>query len=485
MKKYLILTSIILVLLASSCEEFLDVNKDPNNPTEVTPNLILPVAQKLTAAYVHGDRDLNHLGNMMVYNWSEAFGFSWYDDEFQYLVTSTFYGGLFNNAYLGALKQYAALDELGDEYDQYKAISKIMKAYHFQILVDLYGDIPYFDALKRGANPTPEYDNAKEIYEDLLKQLDDAIGMIDAADENIANIAPATDDIMFEGNMTKWKQFANTLKLRILVRAANSFDVAAEITKIETEGSGYITDDVAVQPGYLNEEDKQNPYWAELGWDVGGTARLSNDATCATQYVLDYLTTTNDPRIDKMYEKPATGHKGVDQGSEPNSPDYGAKFVSNIGPGHLKDAKMPSIIFTLAESYFNQAEAALNGKSGDDPEELYNNGVRASFEYLGLPASDADDYLELGTNNVTYASSVDPLEAIITQKWIALNGVDAIQSWFDYTRTGFPYNLPVSQLASTPDRPVRLAYPASESTGNTANVPTQPNVFTAKLFWAN
>jgi len=225
---------------------------------------------------------------MMMYNWSETFGFSWYDDEFRYKVTSTFYSNLFDVAYSSALKQYADLDGLGDEYMEYKAIAAIMKAYHFQILVDLYGDIPYSEALQRGEIPTPKYDKAETIYKDLIVQLTNAIALINTAEANPEIIEPGSDDLMFGGDMLKWKQFANTLKVRILNRAKGSFDVAKELTTIANEGSGYITEDVVVNPPYQNEVDKQNPFWRDLGWSVAGDVTLSNDATCATQYVIDY-----------------------------------------------------------------------------------------------------------------------------------------------------------------------------------------------------
>jgi hypothetical protein len=359
-----------------------------------------------------------------------------------------------------------------------------MKAYHFQILVDLYGDVPYSEALQRGVNPTPKYDKAEDIYSDLMIQLDNAIKMIEQAEVDPLAEFPGNDDAMFGGDMTSWKQFANTLKVRILNRAADakgSAYVTAELAKIATEGSGYITANVGVNPGYVAEVGKQNPIWDFLGWTVTETVQLNNDATCATQWILNYLTSTNDPRLDRLYELPETGHLGVDQGTNPTSTAYGAKFVSNIGPGILKAATQDAIIFTLAESYFNQAELALNG---GDAESLYNAGVEASFVTLGLTTANAATYLSQEFSNINYAVSTNKLQAIITQKWIAMNGITAEQSWFDYNRTGFPANLPTSIMATT-DRPVRLFYPASETTGNTANVPTQLNAFTAKIFWAN
>ncbi|WP_255702608.1 SusD/RagB family nutrient-binding outer membrane lipoprotein [Antarcticibacterium sp. 1MA-6-2] len=99
--------------------------------------------------------------------------------------------------------------------------------------------------------------------------------------------------------------------------------------------------------------------------------------------------------------------------------------------------------------------------------------------------SDASSYYNQNAANIGWSASSDKIEAIITQKWIATNGINAEQSWYDYNRTGFPENLPISLQASTPDRPVRLAYPASELTSNGNNVPSQPDVFNTKIFWAN
>src|SRR5690606_31909719 len=108
--------------------------------------------------------------------------------------------------------------------------------------------------------------------------------------------------------------------------------------------------------------------------------------------------------------------------------------------------------------------AALKGVGSGSAEDLYYNGIEASFDYLGAPGY--EDYISQNTENVRFDASSDKLEAIITQKWIGVNGITAEQSWFDYSRTGFPVNLPVSAEASTPDRPVRLFYPASELATN-------------------
>jgi hypothetical protein len=496
MKNILIKIQIMaVVLLLTSCSDsFGDINTDPNNPSVVSPNLILPVALNYSAFSQERNRGNNTLGNLMMYNWSQSDGFSWYTDEFLYLVTSTFYQQNFDYVYSNALKQYNSLTTLqGTQYGNYVAIGNIMKAYHFNVLVDTYGDIPYSEALQRGGNATPKYDNAQEIYTDLVAQLTASIALIDATESNTKALVPGADDGIFKGDMLMWKKFANSIKLRMLTRqsgmSARAAYINTQLAIIAAEGSGYVTTNVEVNIGYNATANQQNPKWDAFGADVAGTPTNNNLATCATDYILAYLTSTNDPRLNFLYEKPADGHLGVMQGLQnydetPLGVDgLVPEKVSNIGPGILKSAEQSAVLYTAAESYFNQAELDLKFNGGANAQALYESGIQASFTYLG--AGTATTYFTQAKELVNWNTSTNKLEAIITQKWIAVNGIDAIQSWFDYNRTGFPKNLPISALASTSDRPFRLAYPASEVTSNGSNLPAQPNAFTTKIFWAN
>jgi hypothetical protein len=486
----------VVILLSSCSDSFGDLNTDPNNPAKVSPNLLLPVGLNYSAFSQERDRGNNTLGNYMMYNWSQSDGFSFYTDEFLYQVTPSFYQQNFDYVYANALKQYNSLTTLtGAANGYYVAIGNIMKAYHFNILVDTYGDIPYSDASLRGVNPTPKYDKAQAVYTDLVTKLTAAITLINATATNttIKPLVPGSDDGVYSGNMVMWKKFANSIKLRMLARQSGMTSRAAyintELAVIAAEGSGYITTDVTVNIGYNAQTNQQNPKWNAYGADVAGAPTSTNQATCATDYILTYLTNTNDPRINFIYEKPASGHLGVMQGLQNyDETPFGVdglvpSKVSNIGPGILKSAAQGAVLYTAAESYFNQAELDLKFKGGANAQALYESGIQASFNYLG--AGNATTYFTQAKDLVNWNTSTNKLEAIITQKWLAVNGIDAIQSWFDYSRTGFPKNLPISALASTSNRPVRLAYPASEVTSNGLNLPTQPNVFTSKIFWAN
>jgi len=483
---------VVVLLLASCSDDFLDVNTDPNNPLTVSPNLILPVALNFSNILEERDRGMNHLGNLFMPNWAQSNGFSWYDDEFNYRVTSSFYTRIFDYQYSSILKQYNALISLeGPENGYYQAIGKIMSSLHYQILVDTYGDVPYTEALQRGGNATPVYDDGLMVYEGIMTDLTDAIALINAtsASTEFVAVAPGGDDGVFNGDMDMWKTFANTIKLRILVRqsdiAGRSEYIQSEFNTISASGDGYMNSDVTINIGYGQVTNQQNRKWEDFGQDVAGSNTNTNDATCATNFVLDRLMSTNDGRLNFLFEEPPTGHLGVDQGLL----DYGGTafltpaLVSNIGPGLLKSPSQGGVVYTAAESYLNRAEAAMKGYIPSDPQAMYEAGIQASFDYLG--AGDASTYYSQNAPTVGWDASSNKLEAIITQKWIAVMGINAMQSWFDYNRTGYPSDIPVTLLATTADRPVRLFYPASEVTANAANLPAQPDAFSTKIFWAN
>ncbi len=219
-----------VALLLTSCEDYLDVNTDPNNPTSVSPDLVLPVGHKYTGQLMQQDRRISHLGNMFMYNWSQSDGFSWYTDEFKYNVTSSFYRNIFRLSYSQALKQYQILSQLeGPENENYRAIGIVMKAFHFQLLVDMYGDVPYSEAWRvldeyNPDNITPAYDSQEDIYADLLAILAEAAADIDPAAPFYKN------DMLFDGNLDLWVKFANSLRLRLAVRSGNE-TMVVEIIK--------------------------------------------------------------------------------------------------------------------------------------------------------------------------------------------------------------------------------------------------------------
>jgi len=479
--------NIVLALVAittfSSCSDYLDVNQDPNNPASSTPELTLPVAQRNSASIIMGERtSLNTLGNVFMYNWSQAGGV-WYDQEMAFNVTSNFHTSIWDFTYASILPNYQYVSEFNDlEWANYKSIAEIMKAYHFLTLVDVYGDIPYTEALQRAANTAPHYDDDAAIYADLMTKLDDAIAAIHSNAGNLAVKDPADHDIIFQGNMTKWIQFANTLKLQMVVRQSNviaTADAQAALAAIATEGSGYITSDVTVNPGYLNVVGKMNPFWKEYGESTAGNATLSYGITKATDFTLDYLmNTAADNRYTKLYIEAEVD--GAFHGISQDNNNGLKEDYSSVGDGIRKSFDQDALLMRGSEALFLQAEAIQRTYMTGNAQTTYETAVSASFAELGAGSAGA-----VLAGSGSWTAATDKIELIMTQKWIALNGTLAHQSWIDYNRTGFPNFLPraASSLAF-PDRPKNLLYPTSE-VANNPNTPgqTQADAFTATIFW--
>jgi hypothetical protein len=486
-----IVFGLVLLTTLNSCDDFLDVNNDPNNPTSenVNPEIVLAATQVYT--YNTLARNMNQLGNLMMNNWTRDVGASnssYYFNEHNYNVTSDFYANIFESLMLRTSNYTFIQNAPGTEYNNYKAIAKIMKTYYFQYLVDLYGDIPYSQAHLRGQSLTPEYDDDMIIYRDLIIQLDEAIALIDNAPSESIN--PGANDVMLGGDMGTWKKFANTLKLRILLResgrAASGTYVQNKISEMENNGAEFLgaNDNVKINPGYAASTNQQNGF-AALFLNVNDAFVNNYSSTAATKYTIEYLTNTNDTRRNRIYAAASNGtYAGHEQGSVlDGTTNYP---VSHIGPGLLINSAQDGIIFTAAESFLLQSEAVQRGYLSGSAKDLYESGIKESFKILGLTEGDATTYYNQTISLVNWSSSAgNEIEAIINQKWIALNGINGAETWIENTRTGFPAHVPLSTVAPGTSRPIRLLYPSSEIAGNTANVPQQneSQAFTSKIFW--
>jgi hypothetical protein len=159
--------------------------------------------------------------------------------------------------------------------------------------------------------------------------------------------------------------------------------------------------------------------------------------------------------------------------------------VSHVGPGLLTSSSQDGIVFTATESLLLQAEAVQRGFLSGSAQNLYETAITESYKLLGLTAAQATTYYSQSFNLVGWNSSANKIEAIINQKWIALNGINGGETWIENTRTGYPAHVPLSTVAPGTSRPIRLLYPSSEIAGNTANVPqqTESQAFTSPVFW--
>jgi len=520
--------ALILGLSLGSCSDYLDVNDNPNVPSAstATPELTLPAAQEMTADQLTDN--MNQLGNVIIPNWSNNIEqFIFFQNESKYIMSTGFYAEIWEELYwANANYDLVRNVSVSGTHDNYVAIAKIMQSFNFQYIVDLYGDAPYTEAFMRDANLTPAFDSAESIYRNLVTEIDEAIVLINNAPAEA--IDPGSTDIMLNGDMNMWIKFANTLKLRILLRESQRTGgsdpayVATQITAMAGAQFLGAGDNVYANPGYSNSSTaKQNPFFAQFGEDINGGATPSNGATKANDYTMDYLKNTNDDRYTRIYAPIADGtYIGMTQDAIDLDGDNVVPF-SGLGDGLLTDSEQSAIIFTAAESLLLQAEAAEFYGLAGSAQTFYEQAIVESYRFLeagyahvdyrdGIMDLDApfgepdpettagelvaytlelaqNYYNQPGVNNVNWAASGNKLEAIINQKWVALNGINGIESWIEHTRTGYPLNLPIVASASSTTRPIRLLYPGSEIQSNSQNVPSQvvSEAFSSPVFWNN
>ncbi|WP_443945005.1 SusD/RagB family nutrient-binding outer membrane lipoprotein [Pedobacter sp. AW1-32] len=494
-KRFIYLFAATVVFLGACKKGYLDINENPNTATSAKPALVLTGALNNTAAYTTGGSIFYSFAALWMNYWMTPGGVSGWYEERSYNFTTNWSGSttLWANAY-DNLNDYAYLEKQGKATGQnfFVAVAKTMKAWNYQYLVDFYGNVPYSQASQSVSFLTPKYDKAQDIYEDLAKQLDTAANLFKTATVLPAD-APA--DIFNGGNLQKWGKFANTLKLRILLRQSEmpgrEAYIKAELAKINANGFGFIGTDEGIfnNPGYLNTTGKQNPFWAVYGYGVDGNRTASHGYMLASTYGMDFLRNNNDPRLGRFYNTVNDGagstYVSLVWGQDVNF-DQTIATVSSIGEGVLKSFDQKQPILTDFESLFLQAEAAQRGWITGDAKALYEAAVTANFVYLDLEDTDAETYLA-GQAVANWDANSNKLALIIKQKWAAMNGTNAIEPWTDYRRLELPADMPISIASTVTTRkiPVRMLYPQREYNTNTANVSAEGtiNQFTSRIFW--
>jgi hypothetical protein len=503
----------------NSCKKELDINTNPNSLTSASPNLVLPLAITNTASLVSS---MNDYGSEVVGYAANAGGYGGFGSSWTYNYAPS-QGEYYWDFGYGILENYQYIinaSEGSDANAYYNASSKIMKAFIYQMLVDEFNSIPYTGALKGDTTLKPGYDDASTIYPSLASLLDTAIAEINAAQS--PTLLSAGVDPLFAGDMTSWKQFANTLKLRLIIRAS------AEIKFPNTTFSsdGFLTDDAIVNPGYKLATGQVSPSWGS--WAASYTGSRVGTAWIPATYVFGYYDghqlsdAWRGSVIYFNFPNTPTNQLGV---MPPNntltSPSQAGGWYAGDGSGTslgnttgvMKGPNMGEPLILLAESDFLQSEADIRGILSGDAKTDFDNGIVASFTYLyklpsntvkpGLdPVADAQAYM--AANSTSYLVNFDlattttqKTEAIITQKYIALNFINGEEAWSEYRRTGYPVsssttlNNPYGSFASIqsqatrPDHlPTRLPYPGTEASTNGSNVPQNISVYTSTIFWA-
>lgn len=492
MKLKQILFIVMLIGFISSCKksDILDINVDPNRPTAVsaTPELVLSAALNSTGAIYNNPTNGNSyftFAGLWLGQIGYSGNFAIATENISYALTNNFGAGLFANLYDNN-EDYDFVEKKGVAQGNgfYRAVGMFMKAYNFQTLVDVYGNVPYTQALQGTANSKPAYDQGKEIYVDLAKKMDTAISLFKLA---VSGNTSINGDIMFNGDANLWLAFANTVKLRLLLRQSEVNGAAAK-TQAASLSGGFLTTDATVNPGYSASGGKANPFYEQ---NINPSNGVSDQQSLrAGNYGVTFYQTNNDPRLGKFYS-PVAGTTNTYQGNAFGDQGLTNTKTSGVGPGVLKSASQPSVIMLAAESYFLQAEAVLRGwitVSGETTQTLFEKGVTASFLYLGLTSAQATTYYtQAGNKQTTWSATTgfqEQLALIIRQKYAAETFINELEPYNDYRRLHLPADIPLSTSPfSTGIFPNRLLYPQREIDVNGANVAAQGTITPGTKVW--
>jgi len=442
-----------ILLASSSCdklEDFGNMNRNPNQTTE-------PVPAALLTNVIAG------MGNNLVWDQggvSTAAGlYAQLFSETQYTETSRYDkpNYQFDGYYTGPLYDLQNILSYGGSTNNQKVVARILKAHYFKFITDAWGDVPYTTAL-RGDLGTNAYDKQQEIYPKLIAELKDAVDKFDNSS--------LQGDILFGGNVTRWRKYANSLRLLMALQMSKSNATLGntEFNAALTHSAGVIetnADNVTVQyPGGNFPNPVYNYY--EL---------VKRSDYAVSKVVTDRLSATADPRLT-AYASNSTGFPyGLtrDQATAFNN-SVGGNWARILAPSH-RQANSPVVIIGAANIWLARAEAAQRGWTSENVANAYQTGLQRSMERWGVySASSFSTFM----GNVALTAG-NELQQIATQEWMTWfpNGLEAFNVW---RRTGFPALTPAPGTST--GIPRRFPYGANEYALNPTNVAAAAALYT-------
>lgn len=433
---------LLLGFTGAGCDkDFDEINTNPNDPEEVPLTNILISGISQGVRRVHGANfDATYAGL-----WAQHYAKIQYIDEDWYEYRPDAFDTHWQGLYAGPLMDLTDVINRAPNPSNMRAAAMVMRAYYFAIITDMWGDVPYSEALSIDRVTNPKYDSQADIYAALVSELRTAATMFDASGDDLG-----AGDLIYAGDVNKWRKFANSLRARLLNRAKHKNPAfATELQSLLNNPADLIAGNSEnAQMSYFDATpDGSNPLYNNKYNDGRNDHAVSETLVTIMQ---------NDPRLS-VYAEPADGgvYKGQPNGTvEPNP----FTSVSQIGAAFRDDPTAPSVLMTYSEVLFIIAEA-----KGD--KQAFLDGITASCSQHGVSA----DQAFLDAKAAEY--DANPLDAIITQKWVALFG-NGCEAFTEFRRTGYPNEIVEVPGTAYPGQgvPRRFAYPTSETSNNKANL---------------
>ena len=486
--RYKFLGVFAALTVVSACGDVTSINQNPNGPTDVPPPSILPNVIQTLVGTVDGVTSLNVRGPGL---WVQYYSQIQYRDEDKFLLRSGTSGGW--GLYNGALEDIQRMIVKGQTSNtpNWSATGRILKSYTFSVMTEAMGDLPYTDALKGDTLLHPTYDTQQSIYDSLFANLVQANTEIDTT---TGVVGFSSGDLMYDGDMAKWKRFGNSLRLRLAVHISNADPTKAASEAAAAVAAGVFTSNADnAQLLYLAGAPNQNPIYQDV-W-VG-----KRDDYGMSKTLVDSLTSWADPRLPIFAQLPPGGgaaYNGLPNGLKDGQGTgslYPLASISRFGAMWRETPNAPMALMTYSEVLFLEAEAAERGwiPGGTAQAAIYyNNAITASMLQFGLTLADANTYEAQA--KVLYdaagATLQGHLQQIAYQKWTSLF-MQGMEAWTELRRTQVPKIVP-GCFADFRHTPERLPYDDNEAVLNAANLDaavgrqglTQGNDISTKPLW--
>lgn len=482
--KFLTVLAVLFVMVSSCTKDFETINTDPNNPSvaQAAPAMLLSNIIESATNRTHEIFLGHEMGNCWVQHMAKV----QYTDEDRYIPRSSVINSSWNSFYVASGMDATTLYRIAKarQDSNYMGVALVMKVYITSVLTDLFGDVPYTEAYRgsptEGGILSPKFDTQESIYRDIVKKLDTANTLLKPTGKAIEG------DIMFANDINKWKKFANSMRMRLLLRMSTKDVpyVTAELSKMVADPSKYPvfeSNDDNAQLIYLGDAPNNNPI---------NENRKTRDDHRVSKTIVDEMYTFN-PNVDwriTVYASLANGdYVGMPNGlTSAKALAYkgnGLSATSKIGT-YFSDATSPGVLMSYSELQFILAEAVVRGLITDAPktaEEYYTEGIFGSYYQYSTQIvagaksvfaktatidALAEDYM---VNGGAAWDSENALERIATEKWVAMFE-QGLQSWFEWRRTGFPVLTPAEDGMNGGKIPVRVSYPSDEYATNPVNV---------------
>jgi len=407
--------------LFMACEkDYLEINTDPNFPTEVPGYVIFPAAVMSTTGTL--STQIGITTGMWAQHYTQSNVANQFKEIDQFNLTFSDYDRPWREFYSGALNDYLAIKnfaEADEDWTMY-LMATVMEAYTYQYMVDLWDNVPYTEA---GVEFHPVFDKGQDVYNGLLASLDLALSK--EVSDFPGNLAKY--DMVFGGDISLWKQFANTLKLKLYMRM---YGVNESVSKPAIEALLLADNLLTTDAGIVSFEDADNQRNPLMEYNFHGLNTGNN--LVASKTLLRYLQINGDPRVEEFYDVNNAGlYAGLAQG------DYTNTEILNGELSLIREvATKPVFFISEAECYFLQAEAIL--RTGGNPKVMYDLAVTTALMQYN---ESAESFLESGGayEFPSGGSFEEQLEAIIQQKWVALfQGTNSTEAYIEHVRTGYP-----------------------------------------------